>query len=80
MPENDEEVNNIRIRLDELEKRVRRLEQTVYGNGQDGLVGRISRLEARIEGISKQLSTNTLLTAGTFLSIIVTLITLLVSH
>ena len=70
----------IEIRLQELEKKVTRLEQTVYGNGSNGLVQRLARLEERMNSLQKQISTNTMLTAGTFLSIIITLITLLIQH
>ncbi len=69
--------SNITYRLQQLEERVRRLEKTTYGNGEDGVLSRLARIETKIEGLSSQVKWVITFAVGTFLGIIVTIIQLL---
>ena len=70
-----EMVAEIRSDLKDIERRVAKLESAIYGDsGEGGLIYKMARLESKIDDVAKKSLLSITLTAGTFLTIIITLI------
>lgn len=76
MSDTDVYMKLIRIEeeLEELARRVERLEQALYGNSREGIAARLSALEAKVAGMEQTLRTALVFSIGTFLGIIVTIV------
>ena len=74
----DARLARIESKLDELERRVSKMEEALYGDGGQGIISRLSAIEARLDVMTSKINTNTTLAAGTFLGIVVTLISILI--
>jgi len=82
----DPPVPGIVIKLTQLESaiadlraRVEKMERAMYGdNGKQGILSRLAVIEAKIEQLASNSKWSVILAAGTFLGIIVTIISILV--
>ena len=65
--------------IQDLERRVGRMEQAMYGNGNSkGVLSRLAVIETKLGELSQKVNWSVILAAGTFLGIIVTIISILI--
>jgi hypothetical protein len=72
-------IKELKIYMRDFERRLSRVEEALYGNSSDaGILTRLTRVEERVKNIESKIGLNLTLTVGTFLSIIVTIVALIV--
>jgi len=59
-------------------ERMERLEKVVYGDSQEGIVSRLARIEEKVKSLSFWTKMAVALVSGTFLSVLVMLVKVLV--
>jgi len=72
-------LSQLETTMQDLERRVGRMEQAMYGNGNSkGVISRLAVIEAKLEELKSTSKWAIVLSAGTFLGIIVTIISILI--
>ena len=70
-------LNQVEAKLQDLQRRLNKVEAIIYGNGQQGILSRLATIEAKLEDLKGRVNWAVMLTVGTFLGIIVTIISIL---
>ena len=72
-------LSQLETTIQDLERRVGRMEAAMYGNGNSkGVLSRLAVIETKIEELKSNVKWSVILAAGTFLGIIVTIISILI--